>query len=381
MENYLKKCRFSISGERVTAFGSANGVHQDGTTPVCRDKEGTLWAISGHSHMGEIAMFAGTCMRDMQRKYAISTNFEVGKAGEAFAGVPYPEGVASRGSIWPFGLYICPVTNRFFAFFHNETGWAGKGTAYDSFGLCEKPALDSDFRHVGLMHSDDQGKTWTFDRWVLSAETVCFTDRYNPGAGNVLGQKSGTVCMGSGDFSLYVEEEGDYIYIFYTMMYVNILTRITEGLDVFVARSRKRSDGVMGDFVKYYNGSFCEAGNFGKETCIVKSAWHPKVIKLKDRGIYLMSSAGVFPNSTHDPANGKFLIKHVVELRTSTDLVNWSEPVCLMKDGKEFGSHYCALYPDNDTDTAETAGNRLILQLGGNGSEVIGYDLEIIEER
>ncbi len=268
------------------------------------------------------------------------------------------------------------LTHRFFAFFHNETGWAGHGTAYDSFGLCDKPRLDSDFRHVGLMHSDDEGKTWEFDRWVLSGELACFTEKYNPGAGNMLGQKEGRINLGSGDFSAYIEEDGEYIYLFYNIMYVNIQTNIVEDIDVFVARTRKRSDGVMGDFVKYYNGSFCEAGNFGKETPIVKGAWHAKVLKLKDEEIYVMTSSGVNPNTYHDPANGKILIKHQLQIHTSTDLIHWSEPIYLSKDGKAFGAHYCAFYPDDETNTFEVEGNKFICQLGGNGTSVTAYDVE-----
>ena len=68
---------------------------------------------------------------------------------------------------------------------------------------------------MGLMHSDDEGRNWIFDRWVLSGEEVAFTEHFNPGAGCVLGQKDGVIRLGSGDFCMYVEPEGDYIYIFY----------------------------------------------------------------------------------------------------------------------------------------------------------------------
>ncbi len=161
-KNALKNKEFIIGEERPTSFCADNDIYQDGTTPIFRDVDGKLWAISGHSHMGHISMFLGTSMKDLKKLYTIKTNFSVGKAGEAFNGIPYPEGVQSRGSMWPFGLYICPKTHRFFAFFHNETGWAGQGTAYDALGLCEMPYLDSDFRHIGLMHSDDEGKNLEF---------------------------------------------------------------------------------------------------------------------------------------------------------------------------------------------------------------------------
>ena len=152
-------------GERLRSpFLNENNIYQDGTTPMYRDIDGTLWAMSGHSHMGHIGMFSGKNLDDLTERWPISTNFCVGHAEYAFSGIRYPEGILPRGSIWPFGLYICPNTHRFFCWFHNETGWNGKGTAYDAY----------------------------------------------------------------------------------------------------VARCRKREDGVMGDFVKYYDGAFCEAGNLAE---------------------------------------------------------------------------------------------------------------------
>ena len=179
-EKFFDRYLLEIGKAQESPFMNKYGVYQDGTTPMYRDVDGRLWAMSGHSHMGHIAMFAGTCLDDMEYLWEIRTDFPIGRAEAAFSGIRYPDGVLPRGSIWPFGLYICPNTHRFFCWFHNETGWNGQGTAYDAFGPCETPRFDSDFRHVGLMHSDDEGRSWTFDRWVLSAEEVCFTSRYAP---------------------------------------------------------------------------------------------------------------------------------------------------------------------------------------------------------
>ncbi|MBO5883032.1 MAG: hypothetical protein J6Q78_01345, partial [Clostridia bacterium] len=170
--NFFDQYDIAIGEKTESPFMNKFDVYQDGTTPMYRDVDGKLWAITGHSHMGRIGMFSGTSLDDMKLVYYINTNFCVGHADYAFSGVRYPDGIKPRGSMWPFGLYICPNTHRFFCFFHNESGWNGKGTAYDSFGLCKKPAYDSDFRHIGLMHSDDEGKNWVFDRWVLTAEHV-----------------------------------------------------------------------------------------------------------------------------------------------------------------------------------------------------------------
>ena len=344
MNSFLQKYAVEVGDVKETAFSNAGDIFQDGTTPMCRDASGKLWAISGHSHMGHIGMFCGTCLDDLKEVYPIQTLFCVGNAEYAFSGIRYPEGVRARGSVWPFGLYICPGTNRFFCFFHNESGWEGVGTAYDALGPCERPHYDSDFRHIGLMHSDDEGRTWVFDRWVLTGEEVCFTQIYDPGAGRVRGQAPGRISLGSGDFSLYAEPEGDYIYLIYNKIYINTKTAAWEDCDVYMARTRKRDDGIMGDFVKYYEGSFCEPGNFGKETPVARHSWHARIAYLQKYGKYLMTSCPMRPSG--DVAE---VIEDVLELRESDDMLHWSEPLRVVKDGNEFGAHYVALFPNGST--------------------------------
>ena len=97
----------------------------------------------------------------------------------------------------------------------------------------------------------------------------------------------------------------------------------------------------MGDFVKLYEGSFCEAGNFGKESVLVKNIWHPRVVYLEKYGIYLMSG------TRWDDGNNRSSCETV--LRTSEDLVHWSEPLdAPTVDGKVFGNHYVAVRPISD---------------------------------
>ena len=363
--NLLSKERFRIGEGHPTAMRNANNIFQDGTTPMWRDVDGKLWAMSGHSHMGEIAMLCGETVDTLQKCYPIQTTFTVGKAGEAFDGVRYPDGVLPRGSIWPFGLYICPATHRFFCFFHNEAGWNGHGTGYDAWGLCDTPKLDTDFRHVGLMHSDDEGRTWVFDRWVLTGEQVCFTERYNPNGDGAKGQPFETISLGSGDFSLFADEQ--YLYLFYTIVRVDLQAECWDGCDVYLARTRRREDGVMGDFVKYYDGAFCEAGNGGKETPLVRNSWHPRVVFSRSQGQYLMSScpirARVFSGVVED----------VVQVRTATDLLHWSDPICLEKDGQPFGNHYCAFAPKGHLSPFEIDDEFFIL-LNHNGTDVTAWD-------
>lgn len=368
MENLLKNSNIVIGEGRETPFLNRMGIYQDGTVPFCRDGNGKLWAIAGHSNMGHIGMFEGNTLDDMKERYPIELNFSVGHADYAFDKIPYPEGVKARGSIWPFGLYICPETGRFFVFFHNETGWNGRGTAYDSLGPCETPHFDSDFRHVGLMHSDDEGKTWTFDRWVLSSEDVCFTQVYSPEGGRAAGQKKGVIGLGSGDFSLF--DGGEFLYLVYNVVHVDMCSGKWVDCNAYLARSRKRFDGIMGDFVKFYNGSFCEAGNFGKGSPIVHNAWHARIARSEEIGAYLMTSSPI------DPALPQ-IVSDYLEIRTSQDLLEWSDPLAPEKDGKKFGSHYHAPLSYHGQGDPQTLGKEFTLLVGHNGTDVTAYDIKL----
>lgn len=370
--DFLNSHRISVGEASPSPFKRSEGVRQDGTMASYRDVDGRLWAIAGHSNSGHIGMFMGTTLRDVKELYAIDLAFGDGHASYAFSGIRYPDGIRARGCVWPFGLYICPVTHRFFCFFHNETGWKGRGSGYDAFGYCEKPKMDSDFRHVGLMHSDDEGRSWVFDRWVLTAETVSFTEAFSPEGDGLKGQPMGNISFGSGDFSIYVEPDGDYIYLYYNIVKADTERCCWTDCDVYVARTRKRSDGVMGDFVKFYDGAFCEAGNLGKETPIVLAGWHPRVVYLKDYGKFLMTSSLIRPK----PDGG--MVNPVMEVRESDDMIHWSEPVRLTRNGEIFGGHYAGLYSETDSCQPSVIDrDELLILLNGNGTDVTAYGAHI----
>lgn len=378
---FFEEYTLTVGEGRPSPFMNEVGVYQDGTTPAYRDVDGTLWAVSGHSHKGHIGMFAGRTLDDMVEKWPIQTNFEIGNAQRAFAGVRYPEGILPRGSIWPFGLYICPNTHRFFCWFHNETGWNGQGSAYDAFGPCEKPRFDSDFRHVGLMHSDDEGKTWDFDRWVLTGAEVAFTDRYNPGAGAMLGQTGDRIRFGSGDFCMYIEPHGDYIYLFYNMIEMDLSKETIDDAwqrcDVYVARCRKRTDGAMGDFVKYYQGAFCEAGNLGKESPILADTWHPRVVYSQPEGKFIMTGKPIVA-AMKGQIPGLDEKRKVMQISASEDLIHWSEPELMLRAGKPWGNHYNAIFSDDpDAQPNWLTSNEFSILNNHNGTDVLRYPAKL----
>ncbi len=376
MENKLRGYDIRIGKKKNTVFCGENGIYQDGTLPMCRDEKGTLWAMGGHTHVGHIGMFKGSKFADLQEVYPIHTNFKTGSAEYAFNGIKYPEGIAPRGSIWPMGLYICPKTHRFFCFFHNETGWNGEGSGYDSWGYCEKPRCDSDFRHVGLMYSDDEGKTWEFSRWILTAKDVCFCERFNPDGVNVIGQKKKLLSLGSGDFTLFVDKKGGYLYLLYNIITLEKDTGAAKSCDVYYARSRIRYDGLVGDFVKYYNGSFCEAGNLGKETPVVKDSWHAKIVYSPFLGEYILSSTKI-NGKAKDITN---FVADYAEFRTGADLVTWSKPIRLRhEEGKEgyFGNHYITLVGRDKRSDGSLVSGGISALLCHNGTEISEYPLHL----
>ena len=319
--------------------------------------------------MGSICMFKGNNLEDMKKVYPIKTLFEVGHADYAFNNINYPEGVKPRGSIWPFGLYICPKTHRFFVFFHNETGWNGKGSGYDSKGYCETPYFDTDFRHIGLMHSDDEGKTWLFDRWVITSEEPCFSELFHPEGFIGVGQSSEILSTGSGDFTTYIEN--DYLYIFYNIIRTNANNLWWESCNTYVARTRLKEDGTMGDFVKYYKGAFTEPGNMGKESPISSNTWHSRIIYSEHDGYYYMAYNPVQPHVKTYVLADKLVIKK------SRNLFEWDNATKVEID-EEIHGHYFTIVPANVMDNPfVNKTNKFSVLISGSALDVKGFDIEI----
>ena len=384
LEHFFDKYKIEFGEKTKTVFDPVLHVNQDGTTPMYRDTDGKLWAMSGHTHAGRIATFCGTSLDDIKELYPIKTNFKTGNAEYAFSGVKYPEGIMPRGSIWPFGLYICPNTHRFFCWFHNETGWGGEGSAYDAYGICETPKSDTDFRHIGLIHSDDEGLTWDFDRWVMTGYEPSLTRLYNPSGDCKIGQQEDIVKFGCGDFSIYVEPQGDYIYLFYNKIAIDItkdnFRDAWQSCDAYVARCRKRYDGIMGDFVKYYDGAFCEAGNLGRESIIMKDCWHPRVVYSEPEKCYIMTSKPII-SALKGKISGLDEKMKVAQFCVSDDLIHWTKPTIFYEDGIPFGNHYNAIISDDkDCQPNILKTNEFSLLCNHNGSLVERFKARLVKK-
>jgi hypothetical protein len=227
------------------------------------------------------------------------------------------------------------------------------------------------------MHSDDEGKTWLFDRWVLSAEEVSFTERYVPDGQNVIGQQGNIIRFGSGDFCMYIEPAGDYIYLFYNILTMDISQKSTadawKKCDTYVARCRKRTDGAMGDFVKYYNGTFCEAGNLGRESAILEDAWHPRVVYSIPEKMFIMTSKPIV-SAMKGKIAGLDKKARVMQISTSVDMIHWSLPEIVYKDEKPWGNHYNAIVPDDKTNQPNIlSSNAFSILNNHNGTDVVRY--------
>jgi hypothetical protein len=233
------------------------------------------------------------------------------------------------------------------------------------------------------MHSDDEGRSWVFDRWVLAAEELAFTHNYAPDVTNVIGQQGNIIRLGSGDFCMYIEPEGDYIYLLYDIITIDISKQSWQDAwqrcDAYIARCRKRTDGAMGDFVKYYNGSFCESGILGKESPILADAWHPRVVYSEPEKMFIMTSKPILACTKRGAILNTDEMGKVMQISVSDDLINWSDPEIVYKDGLPWGNHYNAIVP-NDTKNQPNvlSSNEFSILNNHNGTDVIRYSAKLI---
>ena len=84
----------------------------------------------------------------------------------------------------------------------------------------------------------------------------------------------------------------------------------------------------------------------------------------------MMTASGVHPY----PDPGQNVVDDETHVRFSTDLIHWSEPVTVYKDGKPFGNHYvAAVSEETDSQPNVANGDAFAFLLNHNGTDVVRY--------
>lgn len=359
---YFPKLRLRISKGVNTCFQNQNGVYQDGVLAYCQDQDATIWAIVGHTNLGGISVWHGQELYCLEKQYDAAFQFDLGKAGEAFNGVQYPDGPFARGQIWPCGLWIDPSDHCFYCYFHNETGWGAGDTSYTVFGQQEG---EPDYRHIGLMASKDRGKTWDFQGFIITSSFPSFSSYYRPGECTQPGQSDDWICLGSGDFSIYANEQDGFLYLFYTQSFYHCLTKEIRD-HIYVARAPIAMQRFPQSWKKLYQGNFSQPGNCGLETPVFSDGAVPSVIYYKPASIYMMScyhrASWISGNST-------------LQIAFSNDLIHWEKMIAAGGDRTDLSLPYFTLHcPDRNDCHME-------IYMGSNGIDVMKAEVIIERER
>ncbi len=344
--------KISVTTPVPTQFSNANGVWQDGQLAIAWDKKGTCWAILGHTNLGGITRWRGTCPEDLECVGPIKTDFELGEAGIAFDGTRYPDGPLSRGQFWPFGLWIDPDNGDFYLYIHNETGWSAGESGYTALA---KTSGEPDFRHIGLIRSTDQGENWSFVDWIITAHEVCWTENYRPEDMGP-GQSGDFYCLGAGDFCMFENPADGYMYIFYTLSWQDRLDTAKYRNEICAARSPIEARGRCGTWKKLYEGAFTEDGNGGKETPVIVGGLLPCIRRSEALGKYIMT--------TYNPDAWK-KGECTLQMSFSDDLIAWTPPRIIFDDRKDLSYPYYTMIPKDDM------GRQFRLYMESNGTDIM----------
>ena len=358
----MQRLTWTIGAGTSTPIGAVNDIHPDCVPALCRDGDGALWAIAGHSGYGKIGVFKGETADCLEKQYDAELLFEAGAAGAAFGGGRYPDGPLARGEIWATGLWIVPPgatrwPGRFYALVHNETGWGAGATGYTAFGQGEG---EPDFRHIGLISSDDRGRTWNFHGWIITAAEPCYTQMFRPDGITAGGQATGIVNLGAGDLSVFYQPEQQMLYCFYSMIRYNMDDRSVVADEICVARAEVLETGELGEFKKYHNGSFSTPGNGGAETPVVTGGSEPCVAFHQPLGRYLLT--------TYNRAywgSGPTL-----QVCFSDDLTSWTPPVRCVPTHDELSMPYFALVNREASQPHNFLGEEFDLLVCSNNTDI-----------
>ena len=361
----FQKKRWTIGLPEDTVFSNENDIFHDSPLALGRDNEGILWAIPGHCHMGHVGMFSGDNIFNMKEKYPVNYQFQWGTAGPAYNGSYYPDGMRSRGSLWPMGLYVHPETGWFYCFFHNETTSRGFiDTSYSCYG---DTVNSPPFRHIGLMVSEDQGKNFRFFKWIITSDKPSCTDLYMPD-GVTKCQPSGVVSLGTGDFSVFQDRRGGYIYLTFTEHFFNMDTQEIDVTKAYIARSKIDEDGSFGPFYKLHDGKFNTPGNKGAATPIVTDAIEPYIVYYEPENCYLMFSA----RGTDFEAG-----KPCLQISVSDDMYHWSPTILLAPDRDDLVLPYNSVSNNDTSGPYNYIGNEFSLLSCHNGTDMKRFAVKI----
>lgn len=361
-ESDLKEKGWNISEPDETVFTNKNGVYQDGVLAMNRDTKGTYWVIAGHTYLGGVSVWSGDDINSLEKKYDSGFNFKLDAAGESYNYRNYPDGPRSRGGLWPYGLYIDPKTDEFTCFIHNETGWGAKETSYTAYGQKEG---EPDFRHIGVMTSCDYGRSWDFKGWVITANTVSWTDEYKPDGICFQGQTHDIISLGAGDFSLFINEDDGFFYIFYSQIYWSMKDKNVVNDKIYVARSPISEKGMSGTWKKYHRGNFSEPGNGGKETEILKGNV-PCVSYNTHLKKFMMTSYN---------RKSWYAKEGACQIAFSDNLTKWSQPVHLSKKLDFLSKPYFTCI--GKTGSISKTGQEFLLFMESNGTDILVSEVRI----
>lgn len=360
----MQRLTWSIGAGADTPIGAAHGVHPDSVPALCRDGEGALWAIAGHSGYGKIGVYRGETADRLEKLYDADLLFETGAAGAAFGGEAnrYPDGPLPRGEVWATGLWIVPLSatrcpGRFYALVHNETGWGAGSTGYTAFALEEG---EPDFRHIGMMYSDDQGKTWRFQGWVITAAEPCYTRLFRPDGITEGGQKPGIINLGAGDLSVFYRPDQSMLYCFYSMIRYNMDERRVVVDEVYVARAEVPESGEPGVFLKYHDGCFSSPGNGGAETPVMTGGAEPCAAFHRPTGLFLLTTY----NRTYWGSGPTLQVCY------SDDLVSWTSPVRCVQHHSELSMPYYGLANRDKSQPHHFLGEEFDLLVCSNNTDI-----------
>jgi len=360
----MKKLRFKISKGHPTPIRGDSQVYQDCVLGMCHDAEGKLWVTAGHSGYGHIGVFKGEDASALKELYPAKGNFNFGVAGEAFCGSRYPDGPLSRGEYWGTGLWIDPESGRFHALVHNETGWSAGSSAYTAF---RQEDGEPDFRHIGYLISDDQGKTWDFVRWAITAYEPCYTEKYQPDQ-LTGGQFTGIINLGAGDLSVFYHEKERALYLYYSMLWYDMDDNHLAADKVYCAKATLGEDGLLSDFVKYCNGSFSTAGNCGRESAILTGGAEPCVAYSETIGRYIMTSY-----NRDSWVSGK----PTLQVAYSDDLVTWSKPELCVEKHAELSLPYYTVAGRNPKKAHNHLEDTFDLLACSNNTDVLRFEVTV----